>query len=152
MKKIFSLFILCTLIVACNKKAATPAPTTAAPATTSTALTSLDSCMLGDWALDSMITYNNAAVTSMTPYTDPINCHLLMTSTETNPGSSLLWKNGTKGLECTNTITNWRITTARLDLGGSLYTILSSGSNKLVLQWGSITPTGGFAQKYYLHK
>lgn len=152
MKKLFTLLILCMLMIACNKKTTAPAPTSSGPTPTPTTMSSLDSCMIGDWALDSMITYNNGAQTSMTPYTDPVNCHLVMTCTETNPGSSLLWKTGTQGLQCTNTVMNWRTTPGKLDILGTIYTIVSSGSNKLVLQYGSITPTGGFAMKYYLHK
>jgi hypothetical protein len=154
MKKIFTLLVLCVL-VACNKKTTAPAPPSPAPASTTTTMSSLDSCMMGDWALDSTVTYYNAAVVSVTPYTDPVNCHLVMTAVEVTPGDAQLWKKGTKGLDCTNTMVHWRTNAGspdKLDLSGIIYTIVSSGGNTLIIQYGSISPTGGYAAKYYLHK
>lgn len=155
MKKTITLFACTLMLVSCNKTTTAPAPSSPVPASTTMTMSSLDSCMIGDFALDSMITYSNSAVVSVTPYTDPVNCHLVMTSVELTAGDAQLWKKGTNGLSCGNSMVHWRTITGtpnRLDLSGIIYTVVSSGSNKLVIQYGSVSPTGGYAAKYYLHK
>jgi len=141
-----TILFLCVLVVACKKKAATPATPTATPPPAAATMSSLDSCMLGDWALDSTQLYSNG-YQGATLYNDPINCHLHLMSTPDTP----IMRVGYYGLDCNNTITQWNITSGKLNVGGTLYQIISYSSTNLVILYGS-TGMNGTGLKYHLHK
>lgn len=141
-----TILFLCVLVVACKKKAATPATTTATPPPAAAMMSSLDSCMLGDWALDSTQAYSNG-YQGTTFYNDPINCHLQMTSTNHDATTRVAYY----GLDCNNVPSTWNITSGKLNVGGTLYQIIMYSSTKLVLLYGSTAATST-GLKYYLHK
>lgn len=154
MKKLLIIGFLLSFIVSCKKQAApTPAPTSTntAPPPFNCLPTQLDSMLVGDWALDTMQTYVNGVYLISSYYADPVNCHLQLTKTEQLAGASALWKIDIQALDCNNVASLWRVTSGRLDLSGTLYTILSITNTKLVILYGTTVGSGN-GTKYYLHK
>jgi hypothetical protein len=141
-----------------NKTTTSPSsPTTAS--TTTVALTALDSAMIGDWATDSIVIFYNGTRIGSSNYNDPFNCHLVMHATYKDSYNAThdLWKNSISASNCmAGSGSLWRINTGRLEISNGspagILTISFYNSNKLILQEGSITSTGGSAAKYYYHK
>lgn len=147
MKNIIGLSLFVLLIIAgCKKEEKAASPST--PPVTS-AFTSADSTISGDWILDLSEVYLSGGIVSSTPHSDPVNCHLVLNLVESGtPGG---WKNSIFALNCTNLAQQWRLNTGYLDLQATLYQIVSQTSTNLELQYGSMSP-GNTAQKFYLHK
>lgn len=157
MKKLFSLFVFGILLSGCQKKAASPAPPTTTSTASTTTLTPLETAMVGDWITDSIVTYNNGTAILHTPYTDPVNCHFLVTATCYSPTVSTDWKISTNNANGGGSGGGqWRISSGKMETNsgspGGINTIVSYSASQLVLQYGSTTPTGGSAMIYYFHK
>lgn len=146
--------LLITIVIGCKKTTTAPAaPPPSTTTVTASALTTLDSCMLGDWAIDTVQVYSNAVLVGSAYYSDPVNCHILLNPTYHTAGDPLgdNWKTAAAGIACHSTIGTWKITSGRLNLSGALYQIISYTYSTLVLVHGT-TGIGGSGQKYYLHK
>lgn len=142
-----TILFLCVLVVACNKKAATPAT----PTVTSTpvpSLTSLETSLVGDWFLDKYEIYIDGVLMSTTLHNDSLNCHLDLQNTGRT--ASHPWMNCIHGIYCSSTVASWKENTGRLDVSGSLYTISTISSNGLVIYYGSLS--SGQCEKFYFHK
>lgn len=152
MKKLLIIGFLLSFIVSCKKQAATPAPTT--NNTNSSSLnpalpTYVDSCLAGDWMLDTVQSYVNGSYIVSTYHNDPVNCRLLLTANVYDPQSNS--KHATTGLDCNNTATYWRTHSGKLDMSNTLYQLLFISPTKLVMLYGTMG-SGGTGLKYYLHK
>ena len=153
MKQIIVTALLLVLIsVGCKKNEKAITPTTPTPA--STAYTSADTAISGNWVLDVTENYNNGTLYLTTPHSDPVNCHLDLQIVESTltPGNTQSWKNCIHGLNCSNNTYQWRLTSGRLDINTHLYTIVSQSTTNLIILDGSISVGGGYGIKYYLHK
>jgi len=152
MKKLMYLFIVMLLANACKKDEKAPAPAT--PPVTTSAYTSADSAISGDWILDVYETYNNGSLLTTTPHADPVNCHLDLEIIEStlSPGNTQSWKKCIHGLNCSNVTYEWRLNSGKLDINNQLYTIVAQTATNLEISYGSISAGGGIAQKWYLHK
>lgn len=148
MKRLLIIAVAGTLLFSACKKSDPPAKTSGGQTTQS--LSSQDSSLVGDWALDLQEVYNNGTLVASIPHSDPVNCHLNLKSTFV-PGTTTCQKDCIYGLSCTQVNTWWTSSTGLLNVGGN-YTIVSLTSTNLVLQTGSISSSGGQANKYYLHK
>ena len=153
MKKLLLLVFLFTFI-GCKKKSSAPATTTAPTTNSQTnVLTALESSLIGDWALDSVVYYAQGIRVGSDAYNDPINCHLkLISDVSTIYGPTK--KTGYSGVyNCTETEVGWKETNNKLDISGQLYEILSLDAQSLTYLYGSkAIASGSSGYTYHLHK
>jgi hypothetical protein len=165
---LLSLFVL--IIVSCTKVNTSPSSLSGrvwgatATSTSHVPLNHIDSTLLGNWILDSswhytLEGYNNsfAMLTDVKHYSDPFNCHLLLTSGFViNNIDHNSWKAATNGLSCTNSQEIWRVADGYLTLSVGNYKMISYSSTKLVLYIINKYAFGGCqtgkSATYYLHK
>lgn len=140
MKNTFYLAIALLLYTACKKEDPPPANTVRAMNATETAL-------VGDWILDTTKMYVTNTLIQTTYQSDPINCHLNLTSTP-HPTYADNYE-GISGLQCVNGQMAWTATPTVLNMAGGQYQIELMTSNNLVLLYGNISSN---ASRYYLHR
>jgi len=148
MKKLM-IIILCTLIIACKKKAtapATPAPQQQqnAPST----LTAQEQSLIGYWIMDSAVNYNNNARVGGYVYTNSVTCIMEFKNTVHATGSE--YYNVNSGYnQCILSATFWKApNTGSFMLGSQPFPIILITTTQLIFSQGG----GPSEWKYYLHK
>lgn len=157
MKKLITIALLGIVLTAgmsCQKKNKSPQPqtnnTNTNPGPQPVAMSQQDSLLSGNWKLDKHEIYSNNSLVSTTLHNDSINCHLELQCTEMITGANPCWRKSVNGLNnCVNLNNQWKVTSGKLDLGGSQHSINVLTTSSLVIQLGAMS---GQANIYYLHK
>ena len=141
-----TIIFLCMLVVACKKKAATPATPTAASSSTS-GMNSQEQQLTGLWLMDSMTVYSINIRVNTTIYTNTLTCRMEFLSTSTTGGYYNLQDGHSS---CSLTQQLWKAPTiGQFEIGSFIHPIITLNSTTLHFIWNG---GGGIEYKYYLHK
>lgn len=148
MKKIILSLLFSILIVGCNKQTTQPTPVVQQQQQQPNSLSAQEQQLVGNWIMDSAITYSNTIRQYGSVYSTPSTCRINFYSTalQSDPNS----KNCDAGhLACALSAVTWKAPNiGYVTISNVMYSIDTVNASKLVLESGG----GAGTMKYFFHK